>query len=89
MNNKQDVYRQPYLLLFRGVTEALEQLQQQNYGVAAALLKKAQQAAEEAYISQDEEFAKEKQPCFHGCFFTVWLFAYSTTMMVTVKLSEV
>ena len=55
MQNERDEYKLPYLLLFRGVTEALEQLQQQNYGLAAALLKKAQQDAEQAYISQDEQ----------------------------------
>ena len=55
MKSTQSEYKQPYLLLFRGVTEALEQLQQQNYGLAAALLKQAQQAAEEAYIAQDEQ----------------------------------
>ena len=55
MKSTQSEYKQPYLLLFRGVTEALEQLQQQNYGLAAALLKQAQQTAEEAYIAQDEQ----------------------------------
>ncbi|MBQ9959391.1 MAG: hypothetical protein IJP01_03445 [Oscillospiraceae bacterium] len=44
-------FKQPYLLLFRGVTEALALLEQQNCAAAKQLLIAAQQQAEEAYIS--------------------------------------
>ena len=44
-------FKQPYLLLFQSVTEALALLEQQNYGAAKQLLIAAQQQAEEAYIS--------------------------------------
>lgn len=47
-------YKQPNLCLWAGITEALTALEKQNYGMAKELLVKAQQAAEEAWISADE-----------------------------------
>ena len=44
-------YQQPYLRLWAGITEALDALEQRNYGLAEDLLRRAQQAAEEAYIA--------------------------------------
>jgi len=46
-----DEYKQPYLCLWAGITEALAALEQRNYGMAEELLKRAQQAAEEAYLA--------------------------------------
>ena len=40
-------YQKMYLLLFNAITDALEN---QNYGEAAALLRKAQADAEDVYI---------------------------------------
>ena len=55
-------FKQPYLLLFRGVTEALTQLEQQNYGAAKQLLIAAQQLAEEAYISYVPQQSEQPAP---------------------------
>jgi len=43
-----DKYKTPYLILFRSISDALEQLEAQNYGTLIA----AQQAAEEAFIQE-------------------------------------
>ena len=43
-------YEKLYHLLFNAITDALEEMENQNYGEAAALLRKAQLNAEEAYI---------------------------------------
>ncbi|MBQ3216253.1 MAG: hypothetical protein IJB35_00350 [Oscillospiraceae bacterium] len=48
-------YQQPYLILWKGVSEALAEMKEQNYGLARSLLLKAQAAAEEAYICQPED----------------------------------
>ena len=43
-------YQKMYLLLFNAITDALEEMEKQNYGEVAALLRKAQAAAEEVYM---------------------------------------
>ena len=43
-------YKQMYLKLFNAVTDAIKQLEQQNYGIAANLLKNAQAECEEIFI---------------------------------------
>ncbi|MBQ7007307.1 MAG: hypothetical protein IJN59_05715 [Oscillospiraceae bacterium] len=43
-------YKQMYLKLFNAVTNAIEQIEQQNYGVAIQLLKDAQIKCEEIFI---------------------------------------
>lgn len=50
-----DEYRQPYLTLFNGVTDALDAMEAENYGEARKLLKLSQQKAEEAFISATEK----------------------------------
>ena len=50
-----DEYKKPYLILWSGIDDALKELEQCNYGVAATLLKKAQSDAEEAYISVEDQ----------------------------------
>ncbi len=46
-------YKKMYLLLFNAITDALEQMEQQNYGTAKDLLIAAQQQAEEIYITAE------------------------------------
>ena len=43
-------YQKMYLLLFNAITDALEEMENLNYGEATALLRKAQSNAEEVYI---------------------------------------
>ena len=47
-------YQKLYLTLFNAFTDAVEQLDQQNYGMAREILIKAQQQAEEAYMRESE-----------------------------------
>jgi hypothetical protein len=47
-------FRQPYLILWKGITEALAELERKNYGSAEEILIKAQQDAEEAWISAED-----------------------------------
>ena len=49
-----DEYKEPYLLLFRAVTLALEAIDALDFGAAKAQLLKAQQDAEEAFLQHDE-----------------------------------
>ena len=44
-------YEKMYHLLFNAITDALEQIEQQNFGSAKDLLIAAQQQAEEIYIT--------------------------------------
>ena len=46
-------YEKLYHLLFNAITDALEQMEQQNYGTAKNLLITAQQEAEEIYITAE------------------------------------
>ena len=46
-------YEKLYHLLFNAITDALEQMEQQNYGTAKDLLITAQQKAEEIYMSAE------------------------------------
>ena len=50
-----DEYKEPYLILWRGIEEALSAIAEQNYGLAAELLKQARADAEEAYICQEDD----------------------------------
>lgn len=40
-----------YFRLFNQITDALTQLDAQNYGAAAAILRRAQQSSEETYLA--------------------------------------
>lgn len=44
-------YKSLYFKLFAAIADAVEELEQQNYGTAKELLIRAQQEAEEDYIS--------------------------------------
>ena len=46
-------YKKLYHLLFNAITDALEQMEQQNYGSAKDLLITAQQEAEDIYITAE------------------------------------
>ena len=46
-------YEKLYHLLFNAISDALEQMEQQNYGTAKNLLITAQQEAEEIYITAE------------------------------------
>ena len=46
-------YQKLYTRLFNACTDAIVQLEQQNYGLAKELLISAQQHAEEQYISEE------------------------------------
>ena len=46
-------YEKMYHLLFNAITDALEQMEKQNYGTAKDLLITAQQKAEEIYMSAE------------------------------------
>ena len=47
-------YEKMYHLLFNAITDALEQIEQQNFGSAKDLLIAAQQEAEEIYITAED-----------------------------------
>lgn len=47
-------YQTLYLTLFNTLTDAIEQIDNNNYGTARSILVKAQQDAEEQYISESE-----------------------------------
>ena len=46
-------YSKLYYTLFNAITDALEQIEQQNIGTARALLIAAQQKTEEMYITEE------------------------------------
>ena len=46
-------YEKMYHLLFNAITDALEQIEKQNFGSAKDLLIAAQQKAEEIYITTE------------------------------------
>ena len=50
-----DCYKNMYLVLFNAVTDALSALDQQNFGLAAQALRRAQWEAEELYLGVGEE----------------------------------
>ena len=48
-------YRQMYLMLFNSITDALENMDRQNYGFARDALKRAQQETEAIFMASDGE----------------------------------
>ena len=55
-----EFYQKAYHLLFNGITDALEAMDRQNFGQAGELLRRAQQEAEELYLSAGD--AAEETP---------------------------
>ena len=47
-------YQEMYFHLFNAITDALVQLERQNYGLAAERLKAAQVDGENAYLTEDD-----------------------------------
>ena len=47
---EQELYQRMYYHLFNAITDALAQMEQQNYGMAVKRLKRAQQETEEMYM---------------------------------------
>lgn len=52
-------YQKMYFHLFNAITDALVQLERQNYGLAAKLLKAAQVDGENAYLTEDDATSTE------------------------------
>ena len=51
-------YKKMYHIAFNAITDALEELDRQNFGTALELLKKAQFHTEDLYIAQGEDGAQ-------------------------------
>ena len=49
------MYKKMYFHLFNAVTDALAQMERQNFGAAAELLVQAQQTCEEIYLDAEDE----------------------------------
>lgn len=47
-------YKKMYCILFNAITDALKQMEQQNFGKAKELLVCAQLACEELYVSAED-----------------------------------
>lgn len=54
-------YQKMYFHLFNAITDALVQLERQNYGLAAECLKAAQIDGENAYLTAEEPVNAEEQ----------------------------
>lgn len=54
------VYQKMYSKLFNAVTDALEQIENLNYGLAERILRDGQRKAESIYTGEDEE--EEMEP---------------------------
>ena len=52
---EENLYKEMYMLLFHGITDALGLLEACNYGAAAERLKDAQLQAEECYLDGDAD----------------------------------
>lgn len=48
-------YQKLYTMLFNAYERAINHIEKQNYGLARDVLIEAQQAAEEAYLSQEDQ----------------------------------
>ena len=50
-----ELYKKMYYHLFNAITDALAQINQQNYGMAVKRLKRVQKETEEMYIEAEDE----------------------------------
>lgn len=48
------MYERMYGILFRAITDSLEQMEGFNYGLAIRIRKKAQREAEEVYMGEED-----------------------------------
>ena len=53
-------YKEMYLILFRGITNALAEAEKLNIGKMCDILKQAQIDSEECYIADSEKKGKKK-----------------------------
>ena len=53
-------YQKMYTMLFNAITDALMQMEKQNYGAAKETLISAQQRAEELYLSAEDESGRPR-----------------------------
>ena len=51
---EKDIYKKLYYMMFNEITDALEELENQNFGVAKGILRNAQLKAEELYLEQED-----------------------------------
>ena len=54
-----DVYKKPYLILFRHISKALEAMEELDFGRAKSLLMEGQSAAEDAYLEATDPIEEE------------------------------
>ena len=59
-------YQKMYFHLFNAITDALVQLERQNYGLAAERLKAAQVDGENAYLTEDDAANTERATISEG-----------------------
>ena len=59
-------YQKMYTLLFNAITDAIDQIEQRNYGSAKDLLILAQQKAEACYIEEDAQSLPVASSDCHG-----------------------
>ena len=50
----ENIYQKLYYFVFNEITDALEEMENQNFGKAKDILQTAQQKAEELYLEQEE-----------------------------------
>lgn len=48
-------YQESYCILWKGVSEALDELRRQNYGLASEILLRVQAKAEACFISWEDD----------------------------------
>ena len=48
------MYRKMYYILFNAMTDALQAMKEQNYGMARKILEAAQQKAEDTFLDMEE-----------------------------------
>ena len=53
--DQMEIYKKMYYRLFNGVTDALEAIERQNFGMAAQLLRDTQSECEEMFLDAEEE----------------------------------
>ena len=50
-----EIYKKMYYRLFNGITDALTEMERQNYGAAAEILRQSQIDSEEIYLDAEDE----------------------------------
>ena len=51
---EKDLYKRLYYVMFNGATDALKELENQNFGAAKDILRNAQLRAEEIYMEEGD-----------------------------------